>query len=126
MKTFRIALANLRFPETPEESVSLVQQAIVEAAGERAGLICFPECFVPGYRGRNRQIPSPDTAFLERAWSNVATAAGKANMAVILGMERIVDDALLITALEKSRRPPRQALQTGIETSSAYDLRLRH
>src|SRR6185312_12528270 len=99
MTTIRIALANLRYPATPEESVTLAERAIAEAASERAGIICFPECFVPGYRGPGKGVPPPDPAFLERAWSTVATAAAKANIAVILGTERVLDDALLATAL---------------------------
>jgi predicted amidohydrolase len=99
MNTFRIALANLRFPATPEESVTLAQQAIAQAATEHAGLICFPECFVPGYRGMGKQVPPPDAAFLERAWSAVASAAKEAELAVVLGTERVVDGALLATAL---------------------------
>src|ERR1700721_439829 len=100
---FRIALANLPFPSTPEESVTLAEQAIAQASIERAGLICFPECFVPGYRGPGRSVPPPDPAFLERAWSAVASAAAKASVAVILGAERVVDGALLISALVVNR-----------------------
>jgi predicted amidohydrolase len=44
-------------------------------------------------------VLSPDPAFLERAWSAVAGAAAKANLAVILGTERVADCALLATAL---------------------------
>jgi predicted amidohydrolase len=99
MNTFRIALANLRFPATPEDSVMLAERAIAEASAERAGLICFPECFIPGYRGPGKQVPRADPAFLECAWSAIAAAAAKANLAVVLGTERIVDDALLGTAL---------------------------
>jgi predicted amidohydrolase len=99
MKSFRIALANIRFPATPEESVALAEQAIAEASIEHAGLICFPECFVPGYRGMGKLPPPPDPAFLERAWSAIAAAAAKATLAVVLGTERIVDGALLATAL---------------------------
>src|SRR5712691_11864416 len=68
MNMFRIALVNIRFPATPEESVTLAEQAIAQASIERAGLICFPECFVPGYRGLGISVPPPDTRFLERAW----------------------------------------------------------
>jgi tRNA-Thr(GGU) m(6)t(6)A37 methyltransferase TsaA len=103
VNSFRIALANLRFPATPEESIALAEQAIAQAAIERAGLICFPECFIPGYRGIGKRIPPPDSAFLERAWSAVASAAAKANHAVILGTERILDGALLATALVVNR-----------------------
>ena len=99
MNIFRIALANLRFPATPEESVTLAEQAIARASIEGAGLICFPECFIPGYRGMGKTVPPADAAFLERAWACVRAAAAKANVAVVLGTERIVDGALLITAL---------------------------
>src|ERR1700730_9012952 len=95
---FRIALANIRFPATPEESVILAEQAIAQASIERAGLICFPECFVPGYRGIGKPVPPPDPAFLEDAWSAVAAAAAKGKLTVILGTERIVEGALLATA----------------------------
>ena len=99
MTAFRIALANLRFPETPEASVALARQAIAHASLERAAVICFPECFVPGYRAIGKPVPPPDPVFLDRAWSAIAAAAAEVNVAVILGTERIVDRALLATAL---------------------------
>jgi predicted amidohydrolase len=103
MSIFRIALANIPFPATPEESISLAEQAIAAASVEHAGLICFPECYVPGYRGMGKQVPPPDPVFLECAWSAIAVAAAKADMAVVLGKERIVEGALRITALVINR-----------------------
>jgi predicted amidohydrolase len=103
LSTFRIALANLQFPATPEESVTLAEEAIARASVERAGLICFPECFVPGYRGTGKRVPVPDPAFLERAWSAVAAAAAKAGLAVVLGTERVADGGLRISALVVDR-----------------------
>ncbi len=103
MISFRVALANIRFPTTPEESVSLAEDAIGQAAIARAGIICFPECFVPGYRGMGNAVPPPDPVFLERAWSVIASAAAKANLVVVLGTERVVDGALRITALVINR-----------------------
>jgi predicted amidohydrolase len=96
---FRIALANIRFPATPAESVTLAEQAIAQASIEHAGLICFPECFVPGYRALGKRVPPPDAAFLEHARSAIQAAAAKAKLTVVLGTERVVDGALLITAL---------------------------
>ena len=103
MEPFRIALANLRFPETPEESVALVRQAIAQAADDEARLVCFPECFIPGYRGAGKRVPPPDPVFLERAWSAVAAAAARARVTVVLGTERVVDDALLISTVVVNR-----------------------
>lgn len=94
-----MALANLRIPSSREESVPLAERAVAEAGAQRAQILCFPECFVPGYRGLGMQAPPPDPQFLEQAWSKIAAAATKASIAVILGTERIVDGALRITAL---------------------------
>ena len=103
MSTFRIALANIQFPATPGESLALAEQAIAQAALERAELICFPECFIPGYRGIGKLVPPPDPVFLDRAWSLIAAAAARAGLAVVLGTERVVDRALLATALVINR-----------------------
>jgi predicted amidohydrolase len=96
---FRIALANIRFPATPEESVTLARQAIEEASRKGARLICFPECFVPGYRGMGMRVPPPDPEFLRRAWSAIGQAAAAEGVGVVLGTERLVDGALIPTAL---------------------------
>lgn len=99
MNLFRIALANLKFPATPDESIKLAEQAIAQAAVKKARLICFPECFIPGYRGNSKSLPPPNPEFLERAWPAIIEAAAKANITVILGTERFVDGALVATAL---------------------------
>ena len=99
MNMFRIALANLPYPATPEESIALAEEAIGQARVEGAELICFPECFVPGYRGLGKLVPPPDAAFLKVAWSAIAAAAAKAEVGVVLGTERIADGRLLISAL---------------------------
>ncbi len=99
MNPTRIALANIRFPTTPEESIALAAQAIDRASMEGARIIGFPECFVPGYRGPGKPIPPPDCDFLERAWSAIAKAAARANITVVLGTERLVAGALVATAL---------------------------
>jgi predicted amidohydrolase len=98
MNAIRIALANIRFPANPEESIALAGQAIDQASIQGVRIICFPECFIPGYRV-GKPVPPPDPIFLERAWSVIAAAAAKANITVILGTERLVDGALVATVL---------------------------
>jgi predicted amidohydrolase len=121
MNPFRIALANLRFPATPEESIALAEQAIAQASTERVALVCFPECFVPGYRGLGKAIPPPDPAFLARAWSAIAAAAAKVGVAVVLGTERVADGALLATALVINRDGTIAGFQDKVQLDPSED-----
>src|SRR5262245_46395753 len=95
----RIALANLPYPPTPAESIERATAAIAAAGGHGARIVCFPECYVPGYRGLGHTPPPADRAFLERAWSACAEAAAAASVAVVLGTERIVDGPPIAAAL---------------------------
>ena len=99
MPLVRVALANLPFPESPQESVAAAERAIAQASREHVDVICFPECFVPGYRAAGKGVPPPDPAFLEQAWSAVAAAAAAGDVAVVLGTERVRDGGLYISAL---------------------------
>jgi predicted amidohydrolase len=99
MSTARIALANLGYPETPDESVAAARRAIEAAGAQKADVICFPECYVPGYRGLGYMPPPPDQAFLEWAWSEIAAAARQANVGVVLGTERVTPGGLVMAAL---------------------------
>src|SRR5947209_7168340 len=103
MDLFRIALANLPHASTPEQSVAAAEQAIVQAAAKGARIVCFPECFVPGYRGLGKHVAPPDAGFLESAWSAIASSAAKSDIAVVLGTERLDGERLLITALAIDR-----------------------
>ena len=99
MTTVRIALANIRYPDTPDESITRAEQAIARASEVGAAIVCFPECYVPGYRTPERVLPPPDAQFLEQAWSRIADAARAATVGVVLGTERIVNGSPRITAL---------------------------
>lgn len=121
MDNYRIALANIRFPATPDESIALAEQAIAKASSARAAVICFPECFVPGYRGMGQRVAPPDRVFLERAWSNIAAAAAKEKVAVVLGTERIVDDAVIPAALVIRRDGTIAGIQDKVQLDPSED-----
>lgn len=96
----RIALANLPYPTSPADSVAQAVAAIEQAAAGGASIVCFPECYVPGYRTAHRALPPPGADFLHSAWAAIASAAAQAHIAVVLGTERIGENgSLLATAL---------------------------
>ncbi len=121
MNRFRIALANLRFPASPEASAAMAAEAVAQAAADGAGIICFPECFVPGYRSPSRPIPGPDPAFLERAWRCIGESAARARIAVVLGSERVTDSGLLITAVVIDSSGAIAGFQDKVQLDSSED-----
>jgi predicted amidohydrolase len=121
MTTVRIALANVHYPATPEESVRIAENAVAEAGAKQAAVICFPECYVPGYRAQGRNVPPPDAAFLDSAWSRIAAAAKQANVAVVLGTERVVNDALVATALVINRDGSIAGFQDKVQVDPSED-----
>jgi predicted amidohydrolase len=99
MSMFRVALANLRYPAAPEESVDLAVWAVQQAGAAGAAVACFPECYVPGYRAPDKGVAPSDGAFLEAAWDRIASAAGRSRVGVVLGTERVTADGVVATAL---------------------------
>ncbi|MDE2621351.1 MAG: carbon-nitrogen hydrolase family protein [Sphingomonadales bacterium] len=94
----RIALAALREPSGLADAVALARAAIAEAAAAGALVVCFPECFVPGYRWPGRPMAAPDAAGLAAALDAIAGAARAAEIAVVLGIERVTPAGLGIAA----------------------------
>jgi predicted amidohydrolase len=121
MNTVRIALANIRSAATADESVALACSAVGEAGKEHATIICFPECYIPGYRLPAKKLPSPNEAFLERAWCEVARAARAAGATVVLGTERIVEDRPRITVLVIGADGERVGFQDKVQLDPSED-----
>jgi predicted amidohydrolase len=121
MATIRIALANIRVAETPDESVELATNAIRQAGRERVDLIGFPECYVPGYRAFARKIAPPDAAFLDRAWETIATVAAESGVGVVLGTERVVGPSLFISALVIQRDGTIVGFQDKVQLDPSED-----
>lgn len=121
MSIARIALANLPHPATRDEAVTAAQRAIAQAGAAAADIVCFPECFLPGYRCLGKPVEAPDAAFLERAWSAVAAAAGRANVAVVLGTERVVEQALRISVLVVDRNGTIVGFQDKVQLDPSED-----
>lgn len=95
MNTVRIALANIRFRATPEESVTLAEQAIAQASIECVDLICFPECFVPGYRGIGETCAASRPCVSRARLVRHCICRSEGSRRGCSRTERILDDALL-------------------------------
>lgn len=98
MTVVRIALANIARAATADGSVDAAVTALKEAAAREATVVCFPECYVPGYRWPGTDQSPPDQDFLDHALRTIADATATAGITVILGTERITERGLQITA----------------------------
>ena len=121
MRSVRIALANLPYPESRDDAVARSRAAVADAGREGAAVVCFPECYVPGYRTPDRTIPPPDATFLEGAWATIADAARTAGVAVILGTERIVEGTPRLTALVINADGTRAGFQDKVQLDPSED-----
>ena len=121
MSTLRIALANIRPAISPDDSIALAREAIARAGAAQATLVCFPECYVPGYRGPGRRVPAPSAPFLERAWSAIADAAAAATVAVVLGTERLVEERPRATVLVIDRDGTIVGFQDKVQLDPSED-----
>lgn len=98
MSRCRIALANIAEGTSAGDSLDRAVAAIAAAGRSGADMVCFPECYVPGYRWPDRPAPPVDEGFLTRAWAAIAEAARQAAITVVLGTERVTGRGLQITA----------------------------
>lgn len=121
MSTVRLALAALPFPADPADAVACAERAIEEAGAGGALLVCFPECFVPGYRAKGRAVPAPDADFLQDACDRVAAAAARARVGVVLGTERVTADGVLASALVVRPDGSRAGFQDKVQLDPSED-----
>src|SRR5919199_4512473 len=85
--TLRIGLASPRVATTREEGLVTAGRFLAEAAARGAAIVCFPETYLPGYRGLDFSPPPPDQRAQERALRGVSELARRHRVAVIMPME---------------------------------------
>ena len=95
----RIALATLRFRPRPEDALAAVVAAMREAAAAKARIVCTAECYLPGLRGVGLDVAPPDAAFQAHAERTIAEAAATFDVGAVVGVERVVADTLIASAL---------------------------
>lgn len=93
-----ISLATPRVAVSLEDGLQKIRRLIREAAEKNAAIVCFPEAYLPGLRGQDFEVFPFGRAEQEEALRAVAEWAKSSSIAVILGMERIVDEGRQIAA----------------------------
>jgi predicted amidohydrolase len=83
----RIGLASPRVATTREEGLATVGRFLAEGASRGAAIVCFPETYLPGYRGLDFTPPPPDQHAQERALRDVCDLARRHRVAAIMPME---------------------------------------
>src|SRR5437588_12323866 len=86
-ETWRVGLASRRVATTREEGLATAGRFLAEAAAQGAAIVCFPETYLPGYRGRDFPTPPADQHAQERALRGVSEVARRHRIAVIMPME---------------------------------------
>lgn len=85
--TLRIGLAAVRNPLDIEERLQTAERMVGEAGEQGVAIVCFPEAFLPGLRGEDFPVPSPDQERQRAALDRLRAAARQHGVAVIMGME---------------------------------------
>jgi len=83
----RIALATPRFPTSVDDALASVARMALSAAARGARIVCFPEAFLPGYRGLEWSVADYGLTEQTRAFATVAEIAKRERIGIVLGLE---------------------------------------
>src|SRR2546430_2704210 len=116
-----IALASPRVASTLEDGLERVRRLLSDASAQGAGIVCFPEAYLPGLRGQDFEVLPWDPALEERALRAVAHWAREYSIGAILGMERRTDNGQQIVAAVIDARGEMQGYQTKNQLDPTED-----
>jgi predicted amidohydrolase len=93
-----IGLASPRVATSLEDGLERTRRLVSEAASGGAGIVCFPEAYLPGLRGQGFDVWPFDREIQERALAAVSGWSRQFRIATILGMEKVTDAGRQIAA----------------------------
>jgi predicted amidohydrolase len=116
-----IALASPRIASSLDEGLDKIKRLLSEASSQRARIVCFPEAYLPGLRGQDFEVLPWDQTQQERALQAVAQWARTYAVAVILGMERLMEAGRQIAAFVIDAHGQLQGYQTKNQLDPTED-----
>jgi predicted amidohydrolase len=119
--TITIALATPRVATSLEDGLERVRYFMSEAANQEAEIVCFPEAYLPGLRGRDFDVFAFEEAQHNQVLHAVAEAARNLRITTILGMERPTKMGRQIVAYVFDERGNRQGAQTKNQLDPSED-----
>ena len=94
----KIALASPPIPKSFEDGLYWVKQLIMESASSAAKIVCFPETYLPGYRGYEYNGEEHNPAKLDNALQQICAWANEFKIAVIIPMDKDHPDGIVNVA----------------------------
>ena len=91
----KIALASPPLPKSINDGLSWLKKLVKEAAGRGAGIICFPETFIPGYPLDEYQPEKGSPEKMQSALAKACDIAAENHIAIILPMDLYTDKGML-------------------------------
>jgi predicted amidohydrolase len=113
--TMRIALATTPFPKSLADGITITEEYIINAAEQKADVVCFPESFLPGMRGLGIDIEPHNPIKLKQALNKVCELAKDHSIYVIMPMDWDLEGQILNLAFCISDKGEILGRQTKIQ-----------
>jgi predicted amidohydrolase len=112
-----VGLASPRVARSIDDGLAKVERLAASAAAQNAEIVCFPEAYLPGLRGQDFEIPPFERADQDHVLDAASAIARAHGIAIILGMERIVDAGRQIASVVIDR----DGQLLGVQTKNQLD-----
>lgn len=110
-----IGLASPRVAASLDEALAKMDSLVADAASRGAGIVCFPEAYIPGLRGQDYQPYRFEPADEQRARREICAIARARGTAVIAGLEQITEAGRQVGALVVDGNGEILGLQTKVQ-----------
>src|SRR5262245_47483060 len=116
-----IALASPRVASSLEDGLDRVKRLVSEASAQHAEIVCFPEAYLPGLRGQDFDALDWGPAEQSRVLETVAEYAQEFEVAILLGLEKIVERGRQIVTVVIDSEGKTQGFQTKNQLDPTED-----